>query len=79
MRTDIFGTGAVILVFGLIIVMNYQPLISAAESIVGGWAMLSKDYQQWRAYLSIGQIMVVVGIIIMIPGIILKTKKTETF
>lgn len=77
LRIDIFITGAIILVFGLIIVMTYQTPVGAAESMVGGWAMLSKDYQQWRAYLSIGQMIVVVGIIIMIPGIILKKKETE--
>ena len=77
MRTEIFTIGAVILVCGLIIVMNYQTSVSAAESMVGGWAALSKDYQQWRAYFSIGQIIVVIGIIIMIPGIILMAEKTK--
>jgi len=76
MRTGIFVTGAVILVFGLLIVMMYSSQVGAMESMFGGWSMLSEDYQQWRAYLSIGQIIIVIGIIIMIPGMILKKKET---
>ena len=59
---------------GLSIVMQYQSPVGAMESIFGGWAVMSEDYQRWQGYLSVGQIMVVIGIIIMIPAIILKKK-----
>jgi len=74
LRVGIFVIGAVILVLGLIIVMIYQTPVGAAESILGGWAAVSEDYRQWRSFLSIGQIIVVIGIIIMIPALILKKK-----
>ena len=78
MRTGIFVTGAIILVLGLLIVVNYQYAVSAAESIFGGWAMLSEVHQERVAYLYMGYMIVVIGIIIMIPGIILKTESGET-
>ena len=58
--------------------MNYQYAVSAAESIFGGWAMLSEVHQERVAYLYMGYMIVVIGIIIMIPGIILKTESGET-
>ena len=72
-----FAGGATILVLGLIVVMIYQSPLGAMESIFGGWAMMSPDVQQWRAYVSIGWIMAVIGIIIMIPAIILKEKEIQ--
>jgi len=78
LRTGIFVTGAIILVLGLLIVVNYQYAVSAAESIFGGWAMLSEVHQERVAYLYMGYMIVVIGIIIMIPGIILKTESGET-
>ena len=78
MRTGIFVTGAIILVLGLLIVVNNQYAVSAAESIFGGWAMLSEVHQERVAYLYMGYMIVVIGIIIMIPGIILKTESGET-
>jgi len=58
--------------------VNYQYAVSAAESIFGGWAMLSEVHQERVAYLYMGYMIVVIGIIIMIPGIILKTESGET-
>ncbi len=55
--------------------MNYQYSVSAVESMFGGWAMLSEVHQERVAYLSMGWIIVVIGIVIMIPGIILKKKE----
>jgi len=63
--------------YQLIVVMIYQSPLGAMESIFGGWAMMSPDVQQWRAYVSIGWIMTVIGIIIMIPAIILKEKEIQ--
>jgi len=77
LRTGIFAVGATILVFGLIIVMIFQSPLSAMESMFGGWAMMSPDVRQWHAYVSVGWIMVVIGIIIMIPAIILKKKSNK--
>jgi len=66
------------MILGLLIVVNYQYAVSAAESIFGGWAMLSEVHQERVAYLYMGYMIVVIGIIIMIPGIILKTESGET-
>jgi len=77
LRTGIFATGAIILVLGFLIVVNYQYPVSAAESMFGGWAMMSELHQERVAYLSLGWIIVVIGIIIMIPGIILKKKENS--
>jgi len=77
LRTGIFAVGAVILVLGLLVVVNYQYPVSVAESMFGGWAMMSEVHQQRVAYVSIGHIMVVIGIIIMIPGIVLKKKENS--
>jgi len=79
LRTGIFVTGAVILVLGLLIVVNYQGAVSAVESMFGGWAMLSEVHQERVAYLSMGWIIAVIGIIIMIPGIILKKKENSDY
>ncbi len=78
MRSGIFAIGAIILVLGLLIVVNYQYPVSAVESMFGGWAMLSEVHQERVAYLYMGYMIVVIGIIIMIPGIILKTESGET-
>jgi len=78
LRTELFTIGAIILVLGLLIVVNYQYPVSALESMFGGWAMLSEVHQERVAYLSMGYIIVVIGIIIIIPGIILMTKSGET-
>ena len=78
MRTGIFVVGAVILVLGLIPVLIFGSLTGSAESMFGGWAMMSEDYQIWRVYVTIGQIMAVIGVIIMIPAIILKKKSDKT-
>jgi len=73
-----FAGGAVILVLGLLIVMNYQGAVSAAESMFGGWAMMSEVHQQRVAFLSIGGIIVVIGVIIMIPAMILKNSEKNS-
>jgi len=78
LRTDIFVVGAGVLVGGLIIVMIFQTPVGAMESMFGGWAMLSPDFRQMHAYVSVGWIMVVIGIIIMIPAIILKKKEENS-
>ena len=77
MRVGLFVTGAIILVLGLLIVVNYQYAVSAAESIFGGWAMLSEVHQERVAYLYMGYMIVVIGIIIMIPSLILNKKSED--
>ena len=63
------------MILGLAIVMIYQTLVGSIESIFGGWEMLSEDYLKMPAVPFIGLIIVVIGIVIMIPGIFLKKKK----
>jgi len=55
----------------------FGSFTGSMESMFGGWAMLSEEYQKWRIYVSIGQIMAVIGIIIMIPATILKKKEND--
>ncbi len=42
--------------------------------MVGAYAALSPDYQKWRAYVILGQIMTVTGIIIIGVGIFIRVK-----
>jgi uncharacterized membrane protein len=44
------------------------------ESYAGGLAVLSEDYQKWRALVILGQIMAVAGIIIITAGVIIRVK-----
>ena len=66
------------LFFGAILVMNYQPMVSAAEALIGGLANLSPDYRQWHFYLNIGYALAVIGIIIMGSAVI-PSKKSSMF
>jgi len=79
LRIGIFIFGAIILVGGLIPVMYFGSMVGTMESMFGGWAMMSPDVREWHTYLSIGWIMVVIGIIVMIPATILKKKDNPEF
>jgi len=78
LRGGLFALGAVILILGLIIVMDYQPLVSASEALIGGLANLSPDYRQWHFYLNIGYALTVIGIII-IGSAVIPSKKSSMF
>ncbi len=58
------------MVLGIFLVADYSRLTSTAEALVGGSGVLSEDYQKWRAYVILGQIITVTGIIIISAGII---------
>ena len=58
------------MVLGIFLVADYSRLTSSTEALVGGFAVLSEDYQKWRAYVILGQIITVTGIIIISAGII---------
>ena len=45
--------------------------------MVGGWAVASPDYMQWKFMMNVGYIISLIGIIIMIPALILKKKDSE--
>jgi len=77
LRSGIFAIGAVILIIGSLIVANDQPKVSAVESMFGGWAMLSPEYQSIVQELMFGYVLAVIGVIIMIPAIIMK-KESES-
>ena len=77
MRSGLFAIGAVILIAGIMIIANDQPKVSAVESMFGGWAMLSPEYQSIVQELMFGYVLAVIGIIIIIPAIIMK-KESES-
>ena len=74
MRTGIFVIGAVLLVLGLFLVADYSRLTSSLEAYAGAYVAFSEDYQKWRAYVILGQIMTVTGIIIISVGIFVRVK-----
>jgi len=77
LRVGIFIFGAIMLVGGLFPVMVFGSITDSMESLFGGWSAISPEYQESRMYVIVGQLMVVIGIIIMIPGIILKKKESS--
>jgi len=58
------------LIAGIMIIANDQPRISAVESIFGGWAMLSPEYQELLQELMFGYALAVIGIILVIVAVI---------
>ena len=65
------------MILGLVIVIFFQIPVGAVESMFGGMAAMSPEFLKWKAALSIGQIIIVIGIVIMIPAIILKKKDSR--
>ena len=65
------------LFFGVILVMENQPMVIASEALIGGLANLSPDYRQWLFYLNIGYLLSFVGIVSMIASLIWKKKETD--
>ena len=78
MRTEIFAIGAVIMIIGLALVLYDQPRSDAILSFAGIYAFASPDYQNLLREIFIGQMLIVIGIVILIPGIILKKKEAES-
>jgi len=78
LRSGLFAVGAVILIAGIVIVANDQPKVSAVESMFGGWAMLSPEYQNLLQELMFGYALAVIGIII-IGGAVIPSKKSSMF
>jgi putative membrane protein len=52
------------------IIVNDQPRVSAVESMVGGWAMLSPEFQGLVQQLMFGYALAVIGIILIIVAVI---------
>ena len=80
MRIGIFVIGAVILVIGLAIVLIVQPKVDVMVVMMsgyGGLAPLMPEYQALQREIIMGQMLIVVGIVIMIPAIILKKKEKD--
>lgn len=65
------------MIIGLALVLYDQPKADAILSLVGGFALANPDYQTLLREIFIGQMLIVVGIVIMIPAIILKKKEAE--
>jgi len=66
------------LIGGFLIIANDQPRISAVESIFGGWAMLSPEYQGLLQELMFGYALAVIGIIIIVGSVIPSKSKTKS-
>jgi len=69
LRSGVFAIGAITLILGLMIVINDQPKISAVESIFGGWAMLSPEYQSLLQELMFGYALAVIGIGVLLASV----------
>ena len=65
------------MIIGLALVLYDQPRSDAILSLVGGFALANPDYQMLLREIFIGQMLIVIGIVIMIPAIILKKKEAE--
>ena len=52
------------------IIANDQPRVSAIESIFGGWAMLSPEFQELVQELMLGYGLAGIGIILIIVAVI---------
>ncbi len=59
------------------IVANDQPKVNAVESLFGGWAMLSPEYQSMVQELMMGYVLVLIGIIMLVVGVI-PSKESES-
>jgi hypothetical protein len=80
LRVGIFVAGAIILVIGLLIVLTISPRADMMVIMMGGYgglAPMMPEYQALQGIINTGLVLIVIGIIIMIPGIILKKKAEE--
>ena len=69
------------MIIGLALVLYDQPKIDAMVVMMGGYgglAPLMPAYQALQREIFIGQMLIVVGIVIMIPGLILKKKEKDS-
>ncbi len=65
------------LITGILIIANDQPRVSAIESIFGGWAMLSPEYQGLVQELMMAYGLAGVGIILIIVAVISSKSEEE--
>ena len=75
MRSGLLPIGIVILVVGILIIAIDQPRVSAVESIFGGWAMLSPEYQSLLQELMFGYALAVTGIGFVLASVIKSKSK----
>jgi len=68
------------MIIGLAIVLTVQPKVDVMVVMMGGYgglAPLMPEYQVLQREILMGQMLIVIGIVIMIPGLILKKKKKD--
>ena len=66
------------MIIGLAIVLTVQPKVDVMVVMMGGYgglAPLMPEYQALQREILMGQMLIVIGIVIMIPGLILKKKE----
>ena len=69
------------MIIGLAIVLTVQPKVDVMVVMMGGYgglAPLMPEYQALQREILMGQMLIVIGIVIMIPGLILKKKKKDS-
>jgi len=68
------------MIIGLAIVLTVQPKVDVMVVMMGGYgglAPLMPEYQALQREILMGQMLIVIGIVIMIPGLILKKKNHD--
>jgi hypothetical protein len=75
LRTGVFAIGAVLLIIGLALVLYNQPKVDLLVGIGGGMVGIMPEFQELQNEIFIGQMLMAIGVIIMIPGLILKKKE----
>jgi len=78
LRTGLFVIGILVLIVGFLIIINDQPRINAIDSLFGGWAMLSPEYQSLLQELMFGYLLAVIGIILIIVAVIPSKSKARS-
>jgi len=66
------------MIIGLAIVLTVQPKVDFMVVMMGGYgglAPLTPEYQALQREIIVGEIIMVIGVIIMIPALILKKKE----
>lgn len=77
-KVGLIVAGIIMLIIGALIVANDQPKVNAIESLVGGWAVVSPEYNAMVQELMIGYVLALIGIIMLVVGIVLSRESKKT-
>jgi len=65
------------MIIGLALVLYNQPKVELLVGIAGGMVGILPEFQELQNEIFIGQMLMAIGVIIMIPAIILKKKGSD--